>query len=913
MYGDSMAKTTPANNLADIPNPDEDPISELSDIMKFDPVEAAIEQADAELQIDLENELMGALGDSDAETPTDKTQDYGLADIPGMEEPVKVADPVPVKPDSVPAAEEAAEPAIEEITSDASADEMDGAFDAVFEQSLEDPEAEHMPALGPQVPPELENQLNTLLAGLGTKEEGELEGATDGDASSEPEVADLLEPTADDPVIDAQNIQQDQEVDAVSEEVAVADEEIVAAVEETAPPAVEEEVVDQIPDDVLAEAGVAENASLEAFEEDAGLADPEEDASLESPEDEASLATPEESDPLQSLAGIAEDLDVQLADAGSADVADQAAAHEESHPEPVVEELNPAPLVETADIVDEAVPVDDDLDIPDVAFENEVPTPPDFEELDEEFSKAFNKLTEFDNVETEPVAETAETDLSGPVEEAVEEGGEPHLGEKLDDIFAEMTEKIGPGAAVGQAGAAGIQSADGAGPAWTGPSGDVDEPFMSSPPPPIGAEVDPIAAQVSEGGGAKRGILIGMIVGAIAIAGGIGAFALSFGSGDDTAAPAVVKADDGPVKVKPKDPGGKTVPNEDKKVYERVAGGEEAETPTQEKLISTEEEPVDVVQEQPVETAATETSEPRVVLPGPTDEAVEANPVGTENTAEPTAAETEPAATAKNDDRILPDVEDSNPPEAEEVIAIKPRRVKTLVVKPDGTLVPREEPAETVAGELRTAPVEEVKVSEAPAPQPEPKPEPAETTTEVAAVTETETTNASDRDVTFQAPAADEAVVVDGGAAADEEGIVVEGIPVPSPAPRAEFEAQRAAAAAEAERQQTAASEARATETNAETTTQVAAADPAPVAETNTEWWVQISSQPSREGAQASYAELSNRYGSIIGGRGVNIVRAEIAGKGTYYRVRIAGGSRNEAAQICSRLKSAGAGCFIAR
>ena len=79
------------------------------------------------------------------------------------------------------------------------------------------------------------------------------------------------------------------------------------------------------------------------------------------------------------------------------------------------------------------------------------------------------------------------------------------------------------------------------------------------------------------------------------------------------------------------------------------------------------------------------------------------------------------------------------------------------------------------------------------------------------------------------------------------------------------------------------------------------------------EWSMQIASQPTEAGAQASYQDLARRYGSVIGGKGVNIVRADIPGKGTYYRVRIPSASRDEAVRLCSRYKSAGGSCFVSK
>ena len=52
---------------------------------------------------------------------------------------------------------------------------------------------------------------------------------------------------------------------------------------------------------------------------------------------------------------------------------------------------------------------------------------------------------------------------------------------------------------------------------------------------------------------------------------------------------------------------------------------------------------------------------------------------------------------------------------------------------------------------------------------------------------------------------------------------------------------------------------------------------------------------------------------SVIGGKGVDIKKAEIAGKGTYFRVRIPAGTRDEANALCSRYKSAGGSCLVTR
>ncbi len=76
---------------------------------------------------------------------------------------------------------------------------------------------------------------------------------------------------------------------------------------------------------------------------------------------------------------------------------------------------------------------------------------------------------------------------------------------------------------------------------------------------------------------------------------------------------------------------------------------------------------------------------------------------------------------------------------------------------------------------------------------------------------------------------------------------------------------------------------------------------------------MQIASQPTVEAAQATYQELARRYGDVIGGRGVNIVKAEIPNKGTYFRVRIPSASRDDAIALCEKYKAVGGSCFVSK
>ena len=76
---------------------------------------------------------------------------------------------------------------------------------------------------------------------------------------------------------------------------------------------------------------------------------------------------------------------------------------------------------------------------------------------------------------------------------------------------------------------------------------------------------------------------------------------------------------------------------------------------------------------------------------------------------------------------------------------------------------------------------------------------------------------------------------------------------------------------------------------------------------------MQIASQPSADAAKSTYQDLAQRYASVIGGRGVNIVKADIEGKGTYWRVRVPAKSRDEAVSLCTNYKAAGGNCFVSK
>ncbi|WP_153769309.1 SPOR domain-containing protein [Labrenzia sp. CE80] len=76
---------------------------------------------------------------------------------------------------------------------------------------------------------------------------------------------------------------------------------------------------------------------------------------------------------------------------------------------------------------------------------------------------------------------------------------------------------------------------------------------------------------------------------------------------------------------------------------------------------------------------------------------------------------------------------------------------------------------------------------------------------------------------------------------------------------------------------------------------------------------VQVTSQRSETAARDAYSSLQQRYPSILGSQSAVIVSAAIQDRGTFYRARIPMGSRNEALSLCESLQAAGGDCFVRR
>ena len=484
-----------------------------------------------------------------------------------------------------------------------------------------------------------------------------------------------------------------------------------------------------------------------------------------------------------------------------------------------------APDVETIEVSDRAVALADDLDLPEFDFNDELPPVSAYDDLDTDFASLLNDMNDSGAMPADSAngyADTAGAGYSGQdepyrasVSPAVARSGAastiPGVHRDEQDRFALDPDDL-PGS---RAMAAGPYADD------YGYDPDLDDALA----------VPGMAAAHDEARPQRRGLLVAGIVGGVALIGALGAFALSFGGDGDPGTVAIVKVDDGPIKMKPENPGGTSVPNQDSKVYQTVTGEGSTTDPQQEKLVTTAEEPVDMA---------------------PADEDIEDNPV----------------VAAKSEDRIEQILQDAEGQSDAEIAAVAPRKVRTLVVRPDGTLVPRED---TTDNDIQTDAVASAQdaladaASTATGALPEqtdegrPMAQPGDE--QVAAVEPAATQPSSDTPAT--APIAPQRPA--------EQPIDVVG----------EVKPDQVASAA------------------------TSAAGGA--------WSMQIASQPSEAAAQTSYKNLLARYGSVLNGRDANIVKAEVAGKGTFWRVRIPAASRNEAISLCETYKSAGGNCFVSK
>ena len=342
-------------------------------------------------------------------------------------------------------------------------------------------------------------------------------------------------------------------------------------------------------------------------------------------------------------------------------------------------------------------------------------------------------------------------------------------------------------------------------------------------------EVQAIAPPMPKSSGgfkmAASALVLAMVIGGGAI--GYGYFKESGYSGP----PVLVRADKGDFKEKPKDAGGKKIANQNQPVYDNMAG-KNVEAPKQNKLVKSSEKPVEI----------------------------------TANIAKPGVEKSaERLATGNNGPRT----------DNSATAVIKPRKVKTVTVRADGTIV-------TSSGEKLAALPVVNPVTVAPIAPTKPAVPIAKTAAVAPALEATRSIAAAKPVPTSPAeiPLAKTFPV--------ENTQVTALVPVAKPV-------KVAPAIVEA------------------TPVKVSPAAPVQSAVPPGSYVVQISSQRSQAAAEASYQNLKRRFAGLLGSKGKEIKVATIKDKGTFFRVRIPIGSKSAATKFCSRYKSKGGSCFITK
>ncbi|MDQ0327062.1 cell division protein FtsN [Rhodopseudomonas julia] len=394
-------------------------------------------------------------------------------------------------------------------------------------------------------------------------------------------------------------------------------------------------------------------------------------------------------------------------------------------------------------------------------------------------------------------------------------------------------------------------------------------PFLVDSDPLVSrADGDPDGQiRMDDEGGERKGRRKGLMVlagvlGVVVIGGGVIAM-LGGGDGDSDGSVPVITADGGDVKVAVESPGDNKDNEVGQAVFDRVSG---RSPETDEKLVDRNEEPREIA---------------RIVLPNAQD------------------GETADGAAATGDDegkisaRISDDT--AQPLVGPQVTPIGPKKVRTLTVRPDGTIVENapsagaatsQEPTE-LAGPAPATDPEPVQVQSVRV-QPEDGGMPADATAGNDAQASAEPNGLGETPTSAETPSFDIASL-------PQARPTVPDLVAPSPS------------AAQTAPQPTASAAALTASAPASNASEPQVASTAPAG-----WAVQVSSQRSEEQARSSYSNLQRRFPSLLGGQEAMILQADLGDKGIYYRVRVGPmASREAAISLCENLQSAGGSCFV--
>ena len=297
------------------------------------------------------------------------------------------------------------------------------------------------------------------------------------------------------------------------------------------------------------------------------------------------------------------------------------------------------------------------------------------------------------------------------------------------------------------------------------------------------------------------------LLGAIALGGALAFAYKQSGGGLGSGEPPLVQADNSPVKEAPADPGGKDFPHKNKLIYDRLQNGDQ---PENERLVPRREELAVPALPSATQTAALPADGPPQVASAPLEETGEDG---------------------------------------------GPRRVKTMVVRPDGSVMA---PAMPPAGAETTA----------------------STTAPAAPAAGVQVASADNPGIAVTAPPAAQAAPAPQAAAAPPAAPAA--TPEPAPAP-----VQQAAVAP---------------------APKPAAAPPAKPSK----YVVQVGSKKNQTDALATFADMQQKYPTLLASYRPMVQKADLGSKGVWYRLRIGPiDDKTEASKICGQLKSQGTDCLV--
>jgi len=346
-----------------------------------------------------------------------------------------------------------------------------------------------------------------------------------------------------------------------------------------------------------------------------------------------------------------------------------------------------------------------------------------------------------------------------------------------------------------------------------------------------------------------------------------------FGTGDGGGSPPpIITADGSPTKITPQD-NAAAEGDQNKLIYDRVAAADGEPDTT---LLTPGDQPLAEI---PTVGAGADNPISRVILPGGPG----------------------------FDSPIAGQVADEAAGVGEPIQPIGPRKVRTVVVKPDGTIVSSQaaQPgAEATPPAVDVAPTIAEPVPAAPPPPPTNNdtmaiagPGGVAANGELAITPIPETTGGNNL--------ANGAVVVDEPAPAPPVATARPPQPAPRPAPTIVA---------------TGGDKGPIDITPARPNPRPPAAAPAQTAPAQTAavtasggMLVQVSSQRSEDAAQATFRDLQSRYPGILGPYQVDIQRADLGDRGIYFRARVGPFPPGDAQRLCDDLKAAGGDCILSR